>query len=239
MHTLKVSLGFVMLAAALKFFSNTEKALGLMVLPRELFLVVCAAVLLVWSLYLLGIVRLKGETAEGIGSLRMLGGLVVLTLAAYLAHGARGFRLDAVTTAFAPNYPAERVVWDAWTIVEDDLEAGLARARADGKRALLNFTGITCVNCQQMEAAVFPKLEAELGDYVEVRLHTDKVGSAEAAARSQRFQDYKVRLTKSQGNPIYVVVDPDAPEVPIDLFAGKDITGGVEFGKFLRRNAGG
>lgn len=239
MHTLKVSLGFLMIAAAMKFFSNAEKALGLLILPRELYLMICAGIFGVWSLYLLGVVRLKGETSEGVGSLRMFVGLVIMTLAAYLVHGAQGFRLDPVTTAFTPNYPAERIDWDAWTIVEDDLEAGLARARTDGKRALLNFTGITCVNCQQMEGAVFPKLENELRDYVEVRLHTDKVGSAEAAARSQRFQDYKVRLTGTQGNPMYVVVDPGAPEKPISVFAGKDITGGAEFGEFLRKNARG
>lgn len=246
MHTLKVSLGFLQLAAALKFLSNAEHAKGLEIFPREVFLAWCAAIFLVWGLYLFGAVRLKGEAAEGVGPARMLFGLAAVGLAAYLGLGVLGFRLGIVIEALAPPYSAARL--DGGTqeagprraLVEDDLEAGLSLARAAGKRALLNFTGIACVNCRAMERGVFPKpdVDEQLRKYVEIRLHTDKADGAKARADSERFQEYKARLTGSYGNPIYVVVDPAAPETPIAVFSGADPTGGAKFRRFLEENAG-
>lgn len=246
MHTLKVSLGFLQLAAALKFLSNAEHAKGLEIFPRELFLAWCAAIFLVWGLYLFGAVRLKGEAAEGVGPARMLFGLAAVGFAAYLGLGVLGFRLGIVIEALAPPYSAARLEGGApeagpvRALVEDDLDAGLSLARATGKRALVNFTGVACVNCRAMERGIFPKPEVarELGKYVEIRLHTDRADDAKARADSERFQDYKVRLTGSYGNPIYVVVDPVAPETPIAVFSGADPTGGARFRRFLEENAG-
>ena len=85
-----------------------------------------------------------------------------------------------------------------------------------------------------MEGSIFPKPEvaAQLKKYVEVRLHTD-LETPEAA----RFQEYKLRLTRSAANPIYVVVDPEEPEKVLDRFDGADLTKGVRFAEFLEKNA--
>jgi thiol:disulfide interchange protein DsbD len=154
MHTLKVFLGFIEVAASLKFLSNTDVAWTLEALPRELFLVLWTAILLVAGLYLLGMFRMKDEEHHGIGGLRLVFGLLTIGLGSYFFLGALGYKLDKFTDALAPPYSAPRIGGNgggggpaqdekAWTLVADDLEGGLARARADGKRALLNFTGVT------------------------------------------------------------------------------------------------
>jgi thiol:disulfide interchange protein DsbD len=154
MHTLKVTLGFLELAFALKFFSNADLTWDLKVLPRELFLVLWSAMLLVTGLYLLGTFRMKNESAEGIGGIRLCAGIAAIGFCFYFFHGALGSRLDWITEGLIPNYSAPRVAGAgggegdrkaeaAWTIVEDDYEGGLARARAEGKLAFINFTGVT------------------------------------------------------------------------------------------------
>jgi thiol:disulfide interchange protein DsbD len=180
----------------------------------------------------------------------MVFGLAVVGFAGYFALGVVGYRLDWVTEALAPPYQAPRIQAfgapgdggghaTAWSLVEDDLEAGLDRARSEGKRALLNFTGVTCVNCRDMEVNVFPKPEVarELAKLVEIRLHTDKVRNADVAARSVRFREYRKRLTGSQANPIYVIIDPKFPENPLAIFAGADVSGGAEFRQWIADNA--
>lgn len=247
MHVLKVTFGFIELAAALKFLSNTDVVMEYGVLPRELFLLLWAGVSLVGGLYVLGIFRMKDESGGGIGGIRLLAGLAAVSGALYFFSGAMGYRLDWITEALAPPYHAARIgaagggaapgEKAAWTIVEDDLEGGLARAREEGKLALVNFTGVICVNCRAMEVSIFPKLAADLRRYVEVRLHTDRVSDAAQEALSKSFQEYEERLTGSQGNPIYAIVDPADPEKLIGKFEGLDISGGKDFGDFLRKHA--
>ncbi|MEY4672300.1 MAG: hypothetical protein RL148_84 [Planctomycetota bacterium] len=148
MDTLKVTLGFVELAAALKFVSNVDLYFAWNILPRELFLLACAAILLLASLYLFGLIRAKGSTFDGVGAGRMTTGGVFFGLAFYLLYGAMGFKLDFIMTQFAPPYSAESVIsrGDAKAkkgheLVKDDFSAALALARKQDKLLLANFTG--------------------------------------------------------------------------------------------------
>ncbi|MHC4077086.1 MAG: protein-disulfide reductase DsbD family protein, partial [Planctomycetota bacterium] len=157
MNTIKVFFGFVELAAALKFFSNSDLRWHLQVLPRELFLTLWFGIFLVAALYLLGMIRVKGETGE-IGAGRLVWGTIVFLLALYFGHGAMGYKLDNwIMYAFEPPYSGEtrtgsagtegevkkKVVAASHTIVKDDYDAALARAKADGKKVFVNFTGVT------------------------------------------------------------------------------------------------
>jgi len=154
MHTLKVYLGFIELAAALKFISNADLVWNLQVLPRELFLVLVSAILFVAGLYLLSMFRLKDEKSDGISSLRMVFALITISAALYFFLGVLGYKLDRITEALSPPYHVLQFAGigpggkggqaeNAWSLVEDDLEAGLARAKQEGKRAFINFTGVT------------------------------------------------------------------------------------------------
>ncbi|MGK0204493.1 MAG: cytochrome c biogenesis protein CcdA [Planctomycetota bacterium] len=149
METLKISLGYVELAAAFKFVSMVDIALGWDALPRELFLMVWAAIFGMWALYLFGVLRKAGTPAMGVGSGRMAGGMIVTLLATYFLFGAMGNRMDAIMTGFVPAY-SNRIVMKgegggqpAMThkVVKDDPEGAIEVAKAEGKLLLYNITG--------------------------------------------------------------------------------------------------
>jgi hypothetical protein len=112
------------------------------VLPRELFFLIWCGIFAVLGLYLLGLFRLKGEEAHGIGGVRMLFGLGSIIFALYFFHGSQGNRLDWLSEILTAPFSAKKDAV-AWTIIEDDLDAALARGKAEDKRVLINFTGIT------------------------------------------------------------------------------------------------
>ena len=152
MHTLKVFLGFVELAAALKFFSNADLVWDLKILSREVFLILSVGIFFCGASYLLGWFRMKGDaTDEGIGPIRMISGVGSMMLALYLSLGVFGFVLDGVTNAIIPNYSSERR-WGggdggggrkSHVIIKDDLEAATSAALQEDKLLLINFTGFS------------------------------------------------------------------------------------------------
>ena len=158
MHSVKVFLGFLELAAAMKFFSNADLAIfgpEDFVITQEIFLISWAVILGVAALYLLNLVRLSSESTQSISGLRMMFGIVVLFLAVYFYECSRGLPMDGFTTALAPP-PKEgptqargrerggraRTPKMVWTKVTDDLDGGLAAAIEKKKLAFINFTGL-------------------------------------------------------------------------------------------------
>jgi thiol:disulfide interchange protein DsbD len=141
MNTLKVSLGFVELAAALKFVSNADIVLRWGILPREVFLSAWALLFLLLALYLFGRLQRRGEPAPGVSVRRMVFGVASLLFAVYCVIGASGQPLDFVMTAFEPNYQLRKV--EEHAIVTDDHVAALELARQQRKYVLVNFTGFT------------------------------------------------------------------------------------------------
>ena len=159
MDTLKISLGFIELAAALKFFSNTDLVWKWQFISREMFLLMWAAIFIVAALYLFGLIRLRGHEADSIGAGRMFGAVAFLLFGLYCWHGYNGHKLDAIMTAIIPNYSSslgggggsggEGVAKAAGgvghmgshTIIKDDFEEAKRVALEEGKPVLLNFTG--------------------------------------------------------------------------------------------------
>jgi thiol:disulfide interchange protein DsbD len=212
MNTLKVTLGFVELAAAFKFLSNADLVWEWRVFSRELFLGLWALLFAAAAVYLFFFA--EGKRAPLAGG-RSLAGLALLALALYCLHGLRGRELDRVMTAIVPNYSGGRFTPELWqsgarhAIVVDDYDAALARARGEKKLLLVNFTGHTCVNCRYMEETVFPSEEVApvlQRHYVEARLHTD------GHVNLERIKDLQEELAESVANPFYVLQDPDFPE---------------------------
>lgn len=152
MDTLKVSLGFVELAAALKFFSNVDLVWGWGFLSRELFLLLWALIFVLAGAYLMGWIRVKGHGGETTAG-RMLGATFFLLFGAYCWHGYKGNEMDSIMTAIIPPYSSatgggsdghaavqqER----GHEIVVDDLEGAREAALAQSKPVLINFTGFT------------------------------------------------------------------------------------------------
>lgn len=149
METLKISLGFVELAAAFKFVSMVDIYFGWDALPRELFLMLWAAVFGLWALYLFGVLRKAGTPSMGVGNGRMAGGMIVTLLATYFLFGAMGNRMDKIMTGFVPAY-SNRIVMkgerggpkvQGHVIVKDDPQKAIEVAKAEDKLVLYNFTG--------------------------------------------------------------------------------------------------
>ena len=144
MHTVKVFLGFLEIAAALKFFSNADIAYfggENFLISRQLFLILWAAIFLVAGLYLVGAHRRFREVSiPRIGS-----GFLVVALSAYFfTCSAPGAELDRVTTALAPPPPPAPKAAGKPVVVKDDFDGGIRQAKARGdKLTLINFTGFT------------------------------------------------------------------------------------------------
>jgi thiol:disulfide interchange protein len=151
MHVLKVTLGFVEIAAALKFISNVDLVWGWGFLSRELFLVLWMGILLVAAIYLFGLIRLKDERTTEISPGRMVAGLFFALFALYCGYGALGNSMDPIMTAIIPPYSGRIASAGgvggkpatAHTIVEDDYDRAMERAKSEGKLLLVNFTGFT------------------------------------------------------------------------------------------------
>ncbi len=155
MNTLKVFLGFVELAAALKFLSNVDMVWGWGWLSRELFLSLWAGIFGIAALLLFGIIKLK-EDVGSIGSGRLTGALATALLAIYCAYGAAGNRMDFIMTSIVPPY-SNRIASAgtggesgdqaahsaAHTIVVDDYDKARQIAIDTNRKLLLNFTGVT------------------------------------------------------------------------------------------------
>ena len=148
MNTVKVTFGFVELAAALKFISNADLVLQWNWLSRELFLLLWVGIFGTAAIYLFGMIRLEGSRPE-ISPVRMVIGLVCVLFALYCANGAAGSVMDPVMTAIIPNYSTRPLVGAGGeaqrkhAIVVDDYDAARKRAREEGKLLLVNFTGYT------------------------------------------------------------------------------------------------
>ena len=211
MHTLKVALGFVEIAAALKFISNVDLVWQWGWLSRELYLMLWVGIFLAGALYLFGMIRLKDEATTEVSPGRMTAGLVFLLVSLYCLYGAMGNRLDKIMTAIIPPYSNRLFEAGAGggagaaarPILIDDYEGALARAKAEGKLLMANFTGYTCVNCRQMEESVFkqPAVERALEKMIEVRLHYD-------GPRGKEISAFQRKLLNSIAAPDYIVVDP-------------------------------
>jgi len=179
MNTVKVTLGFIELAFALKFFSVADLAYGWHLLDRETFLALWIALFALLGIYLLGRLKFKhDDDDQHIGVARFFLGWASLAFAIYMVPGLWGAPLKAVS-AFAPpmktqdfNLMPEQEVKPMFT----DYDAGMAYAAGHGMPVMIDFTGYGCVNCRKMEAAVWTdQTVASLmrDDYVLIQLYVD------------------------------------------------------------------
>ena len=231
MNIIKVVLGFIELAFALKFFSVADLAYGWHLLDREVFLSLWIVIFVLLGAYLCG--WLKFQTDEVGGDLHkpmpvvcIMGGLVSFAFAMYMVPGLWGAPCKAVS-AFAPPMNTQdfnlntKVVEAKYT----DYEEGMAAAQAQGKPVLIDFTGFGCVNCRKMEAAVWtdPTVADLLTkDYVLISLYVDdktplaepfEVKDANGNMKTLRTVGAKwsyLQSTKFGANaqPFYVIINP-------------------------------
>lgn len=209
----KVTLGFVVMAAALKYVSNIDQVLQWNFLTRERFLCAWVVLFALPGLYLLGWLQLEGITAgEKIGVIRLLVGSLFLIFAASLIPGIFGARLGELD-AYVPAATLRENETGTW--LKNQLEEALARARRENKLVLVSFTGYACTNCHWMKANMFtrPDIASALRELVPVELYTD--GADETSRKNQAFQE---RTFATIAIPFYALMDGSGKVVA--TFAG-------------------
>ena len=180
MNVLKVTLGFVELAFALKFLSVADLAYGWHLLDREAFLALWIIIFALLGIYLLGFLKFPHDDPDERNTSvpRFFMALVSLAFAVYMVPGLWGAPVKAVS-AFAPPISTQDFNLDPVKIEAKfrDYEAGMAYARQTGKPVVVDFTGHGCVNCRKMELAVWHDAKVRdllMKDYVLISLYVDE-----------------------------------------------------------------
>ena len=195
LNSVKVVLGFIEIALGLKFLSTADQTYHWHLLDREVYLAIWIAVFTLLGLYLIGKIRFKHDSPlEYIGVPRLTLAIAVFAFVVYLLPGMWGAPLKALSGYLPPMETQDFVRTStsftgmtgespAGTIriahnlpAYDNLQDGLAAAKAAGKPVFLDFTGYGCVNCREMEARVWsdPEVLRRLReDFVIVALHVD------------------------------------------------------------------
>ena len=255
MNTLKIVLGFIELAFALKFFSVADLAYGWHLLDREVFLSLWIVIFALLGAYLCGWLKFQtyeigGELNKPMPVLCIMGGLVSLAFAVYMVPGLWGAPCKAVS-AFAPPMNTQdfnlnsKVVEAKYTSYEE----GMAAAKAQGKPVLIDFTGFGCVNCRKMEAAVWtdPQVADMLtNDFVLISLYVDdktplkepyEVKDAEGNTKTLRTVGAKWSYLQSSkfganAQPFYVMLDSDGKPLAGSRAYNEDV---AEYINFLKK----
>ena len=178
MNVIKVTLGFLELAFALKFLSVADLAYGWRLLDRETFLALWIVIFALLGFYLLGKIKFPHDDDDNkVGVTRFFMALISLAFSVYMVSGLWGAPLKAVS-AFAPPMQTQdfNLYKNEVHAKFDDYDLGMEYARLNGKPVMLDFTGYGCVNCRKMEAAVWtdPKVSDLINnDYVLITLYVD------------------------------------------------------------------
>ncbi|MCE9533725.1 MAG: hypothetical protein K8T89_21745 [Planctomycetes bacterium] len=257
MNTIKVVMGFLELAAALKFFRTAELrwSIPTFLFTYDFVLSLWVVILILSGLYLLSLYRLPhDEPLEHIGVPRMLFGVVSIGIGLYLipgllANGRDKQRPTGIIYAWVdafllPEPSTEELAWSG------DLRGVIEDARAKSDAVFIDFTGVTCTNCRLNEKNVFPlpKIKENLKKYRLVQLYTDTVPPQlyeSAPSEKQRKLDAAANLVLQQkifGNeqlPLYVILKPvpgpkGSPVQILGVYGEGKINEVSKFEEFLR-----
>jgi thiol:disulfide interchange protein len=210
MMRIKVVMGFIILAASLKYFSSLDQVMQWGLLTRERFLAAWVVLFAMAGLYLLGILRMEGIKADqNVGLGRLLTGMAFLAFAITLLPGMFGGKLGELD-AYVPEASAgssagstgrAELVW-----LKNDYSSALAQARGSGKLVFVDFTGYACTNCHWMRANMFsrPEVSSALGGFVLAELYTDGTDAASEANAQLELTRFKTTAI-----PFYAIMDAD------------------------------
>ncbi len=242
MNSVKITMAFLELAAALKFLSNVDLVYQWEILTRPVFITVWLSIALVTTFYLLGRFHFPHEVpSPSVGAGRVLFATFFLAVSFYLLRGLLGLPLGELD-AFLPPRDYGNPASMAWTgervskIQEEEwlgsYQTALVKAESENRPIFIDFTGYTCTNCRWMESNVFtlPEVRTLLGRYVLVRLYTD--GRDPEHEENLRFEQTRFGTIAL---PFYAIMSPK--DQIIDTFAGLT-RDREEFIHFLREGLG-
>lgn len=247
MNVIKVTLGFLELAFALKFLSVADLAYGWRILDRETFLALWIVIFGLLGMYLLGKIKFPHDDDDNkVSVTRFFLAMFSLAFAVYMIPGLWGAPLKAVS-AFAPPMQTQdfNLYKNEVHAKFNDFDAGMEYARQNGKPVMIDFTGYGCVNCRKMELSVWtdPKVSQLLNDdYVLITLYVDeKTKLPEPIRITENGQERTLRTigdkwsylqrTKFGANaqPFYVLIDNEGKPLNKSYSYDEDIQKYIDF----------
>ena len=209
MNSIKVTMGFLELGAAMKFFSNVDLVWEIGFFTYNVVLVTWIILSILTGIYLLGLIRFPHDMKiNKIGMSRVSLSIIFISFGLYLSNGLYAGKTHGLIESYLP--PKEEKGW-----IEDYKEALLVAAEHP-KPIFLDFTGYTCTNCRWMEKNIFTedKIKELFEEFILVRLYTD------GGENAKEYQQMEIDRYKTAALPFYVVIDKN--ENKINTFHGMD-----------------
>lgn len=252
LNSVKVVLGFLELALALKFLSVADLAYGWRILDREVFIALWIVIFALLGIYLLGKLTFPHDSkVEKTGVTRFMLALISLSFAVYMVPGLWGAPLKAISAFAPPAHTQDFSLYEGDVHAQvSDYEEGMKLAQELGKPVLVDFSGHGCVNCRKLEAAVWTDTNVKTSidnDFVLITLMVDEkqalpepieVTEKDGTVRTLRTVGDKwsyLQRSKFGANaqPFHVILDNEGnPLAPaMDYDNGKDV---ATYQKFLK-----
>lgn len=247
LNSVKVVLGFLELALALKFFSVADLAYGWRILDRETFLVLWIVIFAMLGFYLLGKIRFSHDSELKYVSVpRLFMAIISLAFAVYMVPGLWGAPLKSISAFAPPLYTQDFNLYEDEVHAQfDDYEAGMAYAKKNNKPVMIDFSGYGCVNCRKMEASVWtnPGVKQIIeNDYVLITLFVDdktklpEVIEIEEHGKTRKLKtvgDKWSYLQRSKfganAQPFYVLLDNNGKPLSHSYAYDEDVNKYIQF----------
>jgi len=200
LNSVKVIMGFLEIAAAFKFISNTDLVWQWDIFTYEVVLSCWAIIMALCSLYIVGYIRFRNDSKVEFSYQRSLLSIVFLSLSLYLLSGNFGYRINGTIESYLP--PKKEYSNLEWV---NSLEEGFQLAKEENRNIFIDFTGVTCTNCRWMETNIFTQESVEelMKKFVLVSLYTD------AGDNYLEKREYQIDRFETAALPYYVILDKE------------------------------
>ncbi len=247
LNSVKVVLGFIVLAVSFKFLSVADLSSGWGILNRDIFLSIWIVIFGMLGLYLLGKIKLKGDSdLKHVSLTRVFLAMLSFAFTIYMIPGLWGAPLKPISSIIPPLSTQDfKPVDNTLSQVFDDYEEGVAYAAQSGKPVLLEFGGHGCVNCHKMDATVLSdeKVRGLIDEeFVFIVLMVDErtrlpetieVDESGRATRLRTVGDKWSYLQRhkfgTQSQPFYVVLDHEGKPISPSHAFDENIDNYVKF----------
>ncbi len=212
LNSVKVVMGFLELAAAFKFISNTDLVWDWQIFTRTTVLTIWSLIFIIIGIYLMGKIKMPFDSAKNsqIGFLRKLLSIICVIFGIYLSTGLFGNNIHGLIESYLPPEKAENWI--------EDLDQAYVLAEKENKPIFIDFTGYTCTNCRWMEINVFELNAVKLlfEDFILVKLYTDGKEKEHSINRKLEIDRFGTAAL-----PYYVILTPE--DKLISTFPGMDV----------------
>ena len=198
LNSVKVVMGFLELAAAFKFISNTDLVWNWNIFTYEVVLYLWALIMLLTGLYIFGLIKFKNDSPVTFSIQRSLFALSFILFGTYLAAGNHGYDINGnIKSYLPPKKYQSNLIWN------NNLDDAFIIAKEQNKNIFIDFTGVTCTNCRWMETNIFSinSVEELMSEYILVSLYTD------AGEGYLEKREYQINRFETAALPYYVILD--------------------------------